>query len=82
MVNPTHAETTIESSDGNYYFAPDVANRVPYMIRTLVYIWAGLVGISILLMSRKPKDRVLAAEAKRKAKRAFLEGNNNSEELV
>ena len=38
------------------YFDHDVADRVPYMIRTLVYIWAVLVIIAVILINRRPKD--------------------------
>ena len=38
------------------YFTRDVADRVPFMIRTLVYIWAVLVTIAVILINRKPKD--------------------------
>lgn len=34
------------------------------MIRTLVYIWCGLVFIAVVFISRKPKDRVEAALAR------------------
>lgn len=55
LVNPDHLEPTID--DGNIsYFGPEVADRVPYMIRTLCYIWIGLVVLSIMLITRKPKE--------------------------
>lgn len=50
LVNPEHKDPTIESDDGNTYFDKDVADRVPFMIRTLVYIWTVLVIISIVLI--------------------------------
>lgn len=60
LVNPNGDNPTIE--DGNItFYTSDVADRVPFMIRTLVYIWAVLVFIGVLLISRKPKDRVDAA---------------------
>jgi MFS transporter, OFA family, oxalate/formate antiporter len=66
LVNPTHEKATIEDPEqGITYFGPEVADRVPYMIRTLVYVWIGLVAIAILLISRKPRARVLASEARR-----------------
>ena len=40
------------------YFDHDVADRVPYMIRTLVYIWAVLVTIAVILINRRPKDHL------------------------
>jgi OFA family oxalate/formate antiporter-like MFS transporter len=63
LVNPTGANPTISDGDITFY-SSDVADRVPMMIRTLVYIWTVLVTIGVLLISRKPKDRVDAAVAK------------------
>lgn len=37
LVNPNKENPTIEADDISY-FAPDVADRVPFMIRTLSYI--------------------------------------------
>ncbi len=54
LVNPDHLQPTIVDGDMKY-FAPEVADRVPYMIRTLCYIWIGLVCLSILLITRQPK---------------------------
>jgi MFS transporter, OFA family, oxalate/formate antiporter len=57
LVNPTGANPTI--ADGkNVFYEPEIANNVPYMIRTLVYIWIGLVLAATLLISRRPKSRV------------------------
>ena len=33
-----------------------MADRVPLMIQTLVYIWAVLAFIGVLLISRKPRE--------------------------
>ena len=56
LVNP-HNSSPIKNSDSNIdYYGPEVAERVPMMIRTLVYIWAGIVFISSLLISRKPRS--------------------------
>ena len=57
LVNPTGADPTIEDGDLTFFDA-SVADRVPYMIRTLVFIWGGLVVIAVLLISRKSKERV------------------------
>ena len=38
------------------------------MIRTLVYIWILLVVIAICLVTRRPRERFLAAEVRMKAK--------------
>lgn len=64
LVNPTKADPTIET-DYATFFDSSVADRVPYMLRTLVYIWCCFVFISICLVTRKPKDRVLQEEAAR-----------------
>jgi len=36
------------------YFGDEVADRVPFMIRTLVAIWTVFVLVAICLISRKP----------------------------
>ena len=71
LVNPDNLHTDPNLTDGNIdFFGPEVADRVPYMIQTLVYIWIGLVVFSVALMSRKPQDQVedeTSAEAERVA---------------
>jgi len=57
LVNPNKANPTIDGGDINY-FTPDVADRVPYMIRTLAYIWSCFVFIAVVLITRKPRERV------------------------
>ena len=58
LVNPDNKEPTIEDyNTGVTYYGPEVANNVPYMIRTLVYIWTGCVLVSIFLISRPEKIR-------------------------
>ena len=47
--------TDPDNKDVNY-FSREVADRVPFMIRTLVYIWAVLVIIAVILINRRPKD--------------------------
>lgn len=67
LVNPTGADPTIE--DGNITFYDSyVADRVPFMIRTLVYIWLVLVMIGVLFISRKPQERVEASLRRLKQK--------------
>ena len=57
IVNPNGENPTPDPSDPDIsYYDDDVADRVPLMIRTLVYIWACLAFISVLLIFRKPKD--------------------------
>ena len=58
LVNPDHEDPDIKYEDMTL-FEPEVANRVPYMIRTLVYIWIVLVVIAICLITRKPRGRVI-----------------------
>ena len=53
LVNPNHENPTIEDkATGVTYFDANVADRVPYMLRTLVYIWSVLVFIAIVLITR------------------------------
>jgi len=54
IVNPTHANPTIQVLDQKFY-TQDIADNVPHMIRTLVYIWIPLVVIAVALVTRKPK---------------------------
>jgi len=79
LVNPTGANPTIE--DGNItFYDSTVASRVPYMIRTLVYIWVCLVTIGVILISRKPKDRVEASV--RRLKRQQAQANSDEAPLT
>ena len=59
IVNPDGLDPTI--SDPNNpditFYGDEVADRVPLMIRTLVYIWACLAFIGFLLIFRKPQDQ-------------------------
>ena len=58
LVNPNNIQANVkdvENADITFY-GPEVADNVPFMIRTLVYIWCGLAFIGILLISRKPKE--------------------------
>jgi hypothetical protein len=57
LVNPNKENPTIPG-DNITFFAPDVADRVPLMIRTLAYVWIGLVCVAVILITRKPKERV------------------------
>jgi OFA family oxalate/formate antiporter-like MFS transporter len=85
LVNPDGVDPSIKDpnqSDITFYDT-DVTSRVPYMIQTLVYIWAGLAFIGVLLITRKPSvnqdiplvsdyatvydDEVLAEELLRKS---------------
>lgn len=65
LVNPNKETASIKDGEMTY-FTPEVSDRVPYMIRTLVCIWVVLVVIAISLIFRKPKNRVLEAESKKK----------------
>jgi len=57
LVNPNNVNPSLK--DPNHvdltFYDSDVADRVPYMIQTLVYIWAVLAFIGVLLISRKPR---------------------------
>jgi len=44
------------------YFGDEVADRVPFMIRTLVAIWTVFVLVAICLISRKPITSVEEVE--------------------
>ena len=58
LVNPNNEKADPNLTDGDInFFAPEVADRVPYMIQTLVYIWCGLAFVAVCLISRKPKER-------------------------
>ena len=59
LVNPDNKQADVsdpENPDITFY-GPEVADRVPYMIQTLVYIWAGLALIGVLLISRKEQPQ-------------------------
>lgn len=55
LVNPNGDDPT-HRDNGFNYFEKEVADRVPYMTRTLVYIWTAMVLTSVILMSRKEQD--------------------------
>jgi len=52
LVNPDNIAADIKDPDDDNitFFGPEVADRVPYMIQTLVYIWTGLAFVSICLI--------------------------------
>ena len=64
MVNPNGKNPTIydEANDLTYY-DKDVSDRVPYMIRNLVYIWSVLVFLTILLIKRKDEVVVITRQS-------------------
>ena len=55
LVNPDGINPTI-FVDGKAFFDYRVADRVPYMIRTLVYIWIIPISVAVLLIKRKPLE--------------------------
>jgi MFS family permease len=67
LVNPDGKDAEIPgpTPDVNF-FEPVVADRVPYMIQTLCYIWVGLVTVATVLINRPDKlsDDVAFAAAK------------------
>ena len=54
-MNPDHEDPIKDPSQEVNFYKKSVADRVPLMIRNLVYIWIGLVLIGCLLVSR-PKQ--------------------------
>ena len=56
LVNPDGLDPTINDPNNKNitFYDTDVSDRVPYMIKTLVYIWIGLVLVGIVLIERKP----------------------------
>lgn len=55
LVNPDNLSPIEDPDDPSIsYFGDEVADRVPFMIRTLVYIWACLALIGVLLIFKKP----------------------------
>ena len=63
LVNPDNAAPIPNPDSDIDYYGPEVANRVPRMIRTLVYVWAGLIFISLILISRKPQSSLNIKES-------------------
>ena len=60
IVNPNGANADITTNDPNLnLFEPEVANRVPMMLRILCMIWICLILLSALLISipKKEKDQ-------------------------
>ena len=57
LVNPNGVNPSVKDPNNPdiTFYDTDVADRVPYMIQTLVYIWAGLALVGVLLISRKPR---------------------------
>jgi hypothetical protein len=63
LVNPEHKNPDVEVPDSDLtFYDSSVADRVPYMLQTLVYIWIGLLAISIVLISRPPPNEVYPGE--------------------
>ena len=62
LVNPDGKNPSIYDpvNDVTYYNAT-VANHVPYMLRGLAYMWAGLVLIVIVLVTRIPNNEPIEA---------------------
>lgn len=57
LVNPNNLSPTVEDPENSTtYFAPEVADRTPYMLRVLAIIWACLAAIGVLLITRKPRE--------------------------
>lgn len=54
LINPENKKAEVYINKDLSFFGPEIANRVPGTIRLLVMIWAGLVFLSILLITRPP----------------------------
>ena len=56
IVNPDNLDPTLDDPNNPdiKFYDDEVADRVPLMIRTLAYIWAGLAFVGFLLIFRKP----------------------------
>ena len=59
LVNPD-GENATHKDNGFNYFDKDVADRVPYMLRTLVYIWSGMVLAAVIMIFRKGEGKLEA----------------------
>ena len=74
LVNPNSDNPSIYDEKNDVtYFDQSVADRVPFMIRTLVFIWIFLVAIGIVFMSRKPKE----SESETEEREHMLETREN-----
>lgn len=57
LVNPHGVQADVYDAKNDVtYFGDEVADRVPYMIRTLAFIWAVFVLIAICMISRKEAE--------------------------
>jgi MFS family permease len=58
IVNPNGENADIKTADPNLnLFSPEVANRVPMLLRILCLIWVGLVLLSVCFISIPPKNK-------------------------
>ena len=55
LCNPEDLKPTIPG-DQITFFGPEVADRFPMMLRTLVYIWTAFTAVGVLLLSRKEPE--------------------------
>jgi MFS transporter, OFA family, oxalate/formate antiporter len=62
LVNPDNANPVCEEGADICFFDPEVADRVPMMMHTLVYIWSVFVLLAILLITRKKEAPKLLQE--------------------
>jgi hypothetical protein len=70
IVNPNGLNATIKTDDPNLtLFPPEVANRVPMLLRVLCTIWVGLVLLSASLISIPPKAKELEKRIQDEASR-------------
>ena len=62
LVNPDSKNPSIYDPDNDVtYYDGTVADRVPFMLRVLAYIWSGLVFIAFVLVTRAPKEKLAEA---------------------
>ena len=53
LVNPENKDP-IKVQDGDPLFEKEIAERVPFMLRTLCLIWVILISLGILMIRRNP----------------------------
>ena len=59
IANPNNVSAAVIEGSGNpdKFFPPEVANRVPYMLRICLSCWALLCLVAIVGVTRKPEFR-------------------------
>ena len=57
LCNPDDLKPTLQDFNSESLFGPEVAQNVPYMLRTMCSIWIALCIFSILTVSRRPIEQ-------------------------